>query len=119
MLTGNDQILTVNSNASDKDLMNDHASGSSDSSISSTPTDLPLLIHTSPTQEQQVITSPAPLLNDNIVCKVNNKNQTSSKATSQSSTISKKTICATKKRPASPEEPIELRLKRSRVKKIN
>ncbi|CAF4209661.1 unnamed protein product, partial [Rotaria sordida] len=118
-LLGYIQSLTTTTLTSDKDLMKDHPLESSDSSTSSLPIDGPLLIHTLPTEKQQVITSPSPLLNDNPVRNVNIKHQISSKSTDQSSTIQKKNIYAAKKRSSSPDEPIASRLKRSRLKTTN
>ncbi|CAF1370823.1 unnamed protein product [Rotaria sordida] len=117
--TGYIQSLTTATPISDTDLMKDHPFESSDSSTSSSPIYRPLLIHTSPTEKQQVVTSPSPLLSDNPVCNVNIKHQTSSKSTDQSSTIQKKNVYAARKRSSSPDESIASRLKRSRFKKTN
>ncbi|CAF1370806.1 unnamed protein product [Rotaria sordida] len=118
-LLGYIQSLTTTTPTSDEDLMKDYPLESSDSSNSSSPIDRPLLIHTLPTEKQQVITSPLPLLNDNPIRNVNIKHQTSSKSIDQSSTIQKKIIFAARKRSSSPDEPIASRLKRSRLKTKN
>ncbi|CAF1460038.1 unnamed protein product, partial [Rotaria sordida] len=118
-LLGYIQSLTTTTPTSDEDLMKDYPLESSDSSNSSSPIDRPLLIHTLPTEKQQVITSPLPLLNDNPIRNVNIKHQTSSKSIDQSSTIQKKIIYAARKRSSSPDEPIASRLKRSRLKTKN
>jgi hypothetical protein len=95
--------------------MKDHSTDASQSSSSSSPSDLPLFIHTSTPEEQEMTTLPS-LLNENTVGTVNIKHQISSKATNPSSIISKKNISAARKRSAGSEEPIALRLKRSRLK---
>lgn len=110
---------TTTTYATDNDLMNNYQSDSSNSSVSSSPTDLPLFIHGSPTIEEPVVTLPASLIKENTICNVNSKHQVSPNLTNQSSTISKKSVYAKRKCPATSEEPIALRLKRSRVKKTN
>jgi hypothetical protein len=110
-LLGDNYNSTTTTYIGGKELMKNYSTETSDSSSS---IDSPLVIHTSPPEEQQVTTPTSPLLNKNTVCTVNIEHQISSK-----STIPKKNISATRKRAASPEEPIALRLKRSRVKKTN
>ncbi|CAM4933781.1 unnamed protein product [Rotaria socialis] len=94
------------------------------SSTPSSPINVPLIIHisTSPGEEEEKeekITSHSPLSEVNTLYVVNTKHQISSKSTHSSSTVSKKSAPITRKRPATTEEPIALRLKRSRLKKSN
>ncbi|CAF1473392.1 unnamed protein product, partial [Adineta steineri] len=116
--TGNSQDQTTATNIGDKDLINQYSSESSDSSSSLSPIAPLLVIHILPTEEeQQRQTVSSPSSNDNILYEVNNKQQVSSPSTDRSSTISNRKTCQAKKRPASSEEPIALRVKRTRVKR--
>jgi hypothetical protein len=66
-----------------------------ETSDSSSSIDSPLVIHTSPPEEQQVTTPTSPLLNENTVCTVNIKHQISSKSTipKKKYFCNKKTCC--------------------------
>ncbi|CAF4206798.1 unnamed protein product [Adineta steineri] len=113
----NSQDQTTATNIGDKDLINEYSSESSDSSSSLSPIDPPLVIHISPTKEQQRQIASSSSSNDNTLCEVNIKQQVSAVSTDRPSTISNKKTCQAKKRPASSEEPIALRVKRTRVKR--
>ncbi|CAF1500763.1 unnamed protein product [Adineta steineri] len=113
----NSQDQTTATYIGDKDLINEYSSESSDSSSSLSPIDPPLVIHISPTKEQQRQIASSSSSNDNTFCEVNIKQQVSATSTDRSSTISNKNICQAKKRPASSKEPIALRTKRTRVKR--
>ncbi|CAF1398315.1 unnamed protein product [Adineta steineri] len=64
--TGNSQDQTTATNIGDKDLINEYSSDSSDSSSSSlSPIDPPLVIHISPTEEQQRQIASSSSSNDN------------------------------------------------------
>ncbi|CAF0803219.1 unnamed protein product [Adineta steineri] len=63
---------------------------SSDSSSSLSPIDPPLVIHISPTKEQQRQIASSSSSNDNTLCEVNSKQQVSATSTDRSSTISSK-----------------------------
>ncbi|CAF1398293.1 unnamed protein product [Adineta steineri] len=116
--TGNSQDQTTATNIGDKDLITEYSSESSDSSSSSlSPIDPPLVIYISPTKEQQRQIASSSSSNDNTLCEVNIKQQVSATSTDRSSTISNKKTCQAKKRPASFEEPIALRVKCTRVKR--
>ncbi|CAF1191498.1 unnamed protein product [Adineta steineri] len=115
---GNSQDQTTATYIGDKDLINEYSSESSDSSSSSlSPMDPPLVIHISPTKEQQRQIASSSSSNGNTLCEVNIKQQVSAASTDRSSTISNKKTCQAKKRLASSEEPIALRVKRTRVKR--
>ncbi|CAF1398255.1 unnamed protein product [Adineta steineri] len=115
--TGNSQDQTTATYIGDKDLINEYSSESSDSSSSLSPIDPPLVIHISPTKEQQRQIASSSSSNDNTLSEVNIKQQVSATSTDRSSTISNKKTCQAKKRPASSEEPIALRVKRTRGKR--
>ncbi|CAF1032692.1 unnamed protein product [Rotaria sp. Silwood1] len=87
-------------------------------SLPSSPIDPPLVIHTSPPEEQDVTASSSPLLKENTVCTVNIKHEVSSKSTNRSSIISKRKISAIRKRSVSPAEPIALRLSVHGLKRL-
>ncbi|CAF4160701.1 unnamed protein product, partial [Adineta steineri] len=99
--TGNSQDQTTATNIGEKDLINEYSSESSDSSSSSSPIDPPLVIHISPTKEQQRQIASSSSSNDNTLCEANIKQQVSATSTDRSSTISNKKTSQAKKRPAS------------------
>ncbi|CAF4332636.1 unnamed protein product, partial [Adineta steineri] len=91
--TGNSQDQTIATYIGDKDLINEYSSESSDSSSSLSSIDPPLVIHISPTKEQQRQIVSSSSSNDNTLCEVNIKQQVSATSTDRSSTISNKKTC--------------------------
>ncbi|CAM4933777.1 unnamed protein product [Rotaria socialis] len=124
-LSGDNQNpIKTTENVCAKEIINQFSTETFQSSTPSSPINVPLIIHisTSPGEEEkeeEKITSPSPLSEVNTLYVVNTKHQISSKSTHSSSTVSKKSVPITRKRPATTEEPIALRLKRSRLKKSN
>ncbi|CAF1656252.1 unnamed protein product [Rotaria magnacalcarata] len=124
-LSGDNQNpIKTTENVCAKEIINHFSTETFQSSTSSSPINVPLIIHisTSPGEEEkeeEKITSPSPLSEVNTLYVVNTKHQISSKSTHSSSTVSKKSVPITRKRSTTTEEPIALRLKRSRLKKSN
>ncbi|CAF4262757.1 unnamed protein product [Rotaria magnacalcarata] len=118
----NQNPIQTTENVGAKEIINHFSTETMQSSTSSSPIDVPLVIHIAPPskeEEEEEITPPSPLSEVNTLCVVNAKHQIASKLTHSSSTVSKESVLATRKRPATTEEPIALRLKCSRLKKTN
>ncbi|CAF3785824.1 unnamed protein product [Rotaria magnacalcarata] len=118
----NQNPIQTTENVGAKEIINHFSTETMESSTSSSPIDVPLVIHIAPPskeEEEEEITPPSQLSKVNTLCVVNAKHQIASKLTHSSSTVSKESVLATRKRPATTEEPIALLLKCSRLKKTN